>query len=146
MTSTLEQAREASRVELQELKNLTEHAYARLEKLVRLNMSTGSALLEESIGHVRALMAAKDVNEFWSLQIGQLQALTSKSASYGKHLYSLASHTGAEFAQGIKVELAESQKVFSAVMDKVIDNAPLGAEPSVTALKKDITRLQKLIE
>jgi phasin family protein len=146
MTNTLEQAREVNRVELQEMENLTEYAYAKVERLIRLNMSACGALLEESIGHVRALMAAKDVTEVWNLQMGQWQALTSKSAFYGKHLYNLASHTGSEFAQGIKGELAESQKVFSDVMDKVIDSAPLGAEPSITLLKKDLAGLQKLIE
>jgi phasin family protein len=146
MANTVEKAFVASRVEVQALEDLTGQAYARLEKLLRLNMSASRAILEESIGHVRALMAAKDANELLNLQVGQFQALTVKYAVYGKHLFSLVSRTGAEFAQGFKVELRESQKVFSEVMDNVIDNAPLGAESSVAAFRKDITGLQNSIE
>jgi len=109
-------------------------------------MSASRAILDESIGYVRALMAAKDASELLNLQVGQFQALTVKYAVYGKHLFGLVSRTGAEFAQGVKVELTESQKVFSEVMDNVIDNAPLGAESSVAAFKKDITGLQNSIE
>lgn len=146
MANTIEHALVASRVEVQELEGLTGQAYAGLEKLLRLNMSAYRAVLDESIGHVRALMAAKDVNELLSLQVGQFQALAVKSAVYGKHLFSLVSGTGVEFAQGLKVELTESRKVFSEVMDNVIENAPLGAESSIAAFKKDITGLRNVIE
>lgn len=146
MANIVEHALVASRVEVQELEDLTGQAHAGLEKLLRLNMSVCREILDESVGHVRALMAAKDVNELLNLQVGQLQALTVKSAVYGKHLFSLVSRTGVEFAQGLKVELTESRKVFSEVMDNVIENAPLGAESSIAALKKDITGLRNVIE
>lgn len=146
MANTFEHALAAGRVEVQEVVDLTGHAYAGLEKLIRLNVSAYRGILDESMGYVRALMAAKDVNELLNLHLGQLQAVTVKSAVHGKHLYSLLSRTGVELTQGLKVELTESRKVFSELMDNIIENAPLGAESSVAALKKDITGLRNVIE
>ena len=146
MANTVEHALVASRVEVHELEGSAGQAYAALETLLRLNMSTYRAILDESIGHVRALVAAKDVNELLHLQVGLFQALIVKSAVYGKHLFGLVSRTGVQFAQGVKIELTESRKVFSEVMDNIIENAPLGSESSIAAFKKDMTGLRNVIE
>ena len=53
---------------------------------------------------------AWDAQELLALQAGLIQPLAEKTAAYSRHLYDIASGTGAEFGKAFEGDTAEAQK------------------------------------
>jgi len=77
---------------------------------------------------------------------GLLQPLAEKSAAYSRHVYEIASGTGAELGKAIEAQAAEAQKKFLSVVDNAAKNAPAGSETAVAVFKSAVAASTNAIE
>ncbi len=117
---------------------LSQKTFAGFEKLVELNMAAAKAIVAESVSNLQALAGAKDAQAVLALQSGMIQPLAEKSASYSRHLYDIASDTGAEFTKALESTTAESQKNVTAFIESSLKNAPAGSEAAVAVFRSAV--------
>lgn len=146
MTYTAEQLIAAQKSNVETLAGLTSHVFFGLEKLFELNVATAKATVSESFDHTQAVLSVRDVQELLALQTGLLQPVMEKSAAYNRHVYDIASDTGAEFTKVIEAKLVEAQKAFSAAVDGALKNAPVGSDTAVALFKSAFSASQGAIE
>lgn len=143
---TAEQVMAAQKANLETLFGLTQKAFEGVEKLVELNIQASKAALTESSSHSQAVMSVKDAQELLALQAGLMQPLAEKTAAYSRHLYDIASGTGAEFAKAAEAQASDAQAKLLAVVDNAAKNAPAGSETAVAALKSAVTAASTAME
>lgn len=117
------------------LTSLSTKMFEGVEKIIDLNLNVAKASLEESSAAARQLLAAKDVQEFFSLSAAQAQPNAEKAIAYGRHLASIASSTQAEFTKAAESQIAETNRKVVALIDEVTKNAPAGSETAVAFVK-----------
>ena len=135
MPYTTEQLLATQQANAEVLQGLSLQVFSGLEKLVELNLTASKAALTESVSYLQALTNAKDPQQLLALQTGLFQPLAEQAASYGRHVNSIASETGAEFS-----------RAFSALLENAVANAPAGTESAVAAFKSVVSAGQKAIE
>ncbi len=117
---------------------LTGKAFEGVEKLVELNVTASKAALAEVAGTTQAFLGVKDAQELLALQAAMFQPMAEKTAAYSRHLYDIASGTGAEFGRSFEQQAAEAQRKFLSVVDNAAKNAPAGSETAVAVLKSAV--------
>jgi phasin family protein len=135
---TVEQVLAAQKANIETLFGLTNKAFAGVEKLVELNITASKAALAEAADTAKATLSVKDAQELLALQAGLFQPLAEKTASYSRHLYDIASSTGAEFGAAVEAQTAEGQKKFMSFVDTATKNAPAGSETAVAVMKSAV--------
>ena len=98
---TAEQIVAAQKANIETLFGLTQKAFEGVEKLVELNVQATKAALAETANSTQALMSVKDAQELLTLQASLMQPLAEKTVAYSRHLYDIASGTGAEFGKAL---------------------------------------------
>jgi phasin family protein len=135
---TAEQVLASQKATIDTLFGLTNKAFEGVEKLVELNVTASKAALAEAAGTTQALLSVKDAQELLALQAAMFQPLAEKTAAYSRHLYDIASGTGAEFGKTFEEQAADAQRKFLAVVDNAAKNAPAGSETAVAVLKSAV--------
>jgi phasin family protein len=135
---TAEQVLASQKATIETLFGLTGKAFEGVEKLVELNLTATKAALSEAAGSTHALLSVKDAQELLALQAAMFQPLAEKTAAYSRHLYDIASGTGAEFSRTFESQAAGAQKKFLAVVDNAAKNAPAGSETAVAVFKSAV--------
>jgi phasin family protein len=135
---TAEQVLASQKATLDTLFGLTGKAFEGMEKFVELNVTASKAALAEAAGTTHALLSVKDPQEMLALQAAMFQPLAEKTVAYSRHIYDIASGTGAEFGRTFEEQAAEAQRKFLAVVDGAAKNAPAGSETAVAVLKSAI--------
>jgi phasin family protein len=125
---------------------LTAKAFEGVEKLVQLNLTASKAALAEAAETVQTALTVKDAQELLALQAALFQPMAEKTAAYSRHLYDIASSTGAEFGKAFESQAAEAQKKFLAVVDNAAKNAPAGSETAVAVFKSAIAAGNNALE
>jgi len=120
------------------LTTLSNKMFEGVEKVVDLNLNVAKASLEESNAAARQLLAAKDLQEVFSLTASQVQPTAEKAIAYGRHLANIASSTSAEFTKVAEEQIAESNRKVVSLIDEVSKNAPAGSENVVAFVKSAI--------
>ena len=143
---TTEQIMAANKANLDTLFNLTNKAFAGVEKMVELNVTAAKAALAESAQHAKASLSVKDAQEFMAVQAGLIQPLAEKTAAYSRHLYDIASGASAEFAKNLEAQTADAQKKFMGLVDSAAKNAPAGSEAAVSMMKNAVTAANSAFE
>ena len=143
---TAEQLIAAQKANVETLFGLTTRAFEGVEKLVELNVTASRAALAEAAGTTQAMLSVKDAQELLALQAGLFQPLAEKTAAYSRHLYDIASGTGAEFGKTFEAQLADTQKKFLAVVDNASKNAPAGSETAVAVFKSAVAAGNNALE
>ena len=146
MTLTQEQLLVSHKANLETLFGLTNKAFEGVEKLVELNVAASRAALNEASTHAQAVLSAKDVQQLLALQASQFQPLAEKAVAYSRHLYDIASGTGAEFGKAFESQAAEMQRNFSNFVDTAVKNAPAGTENSVAVFKSAVSAANNAFE
>jgi phasin family protein len=136
----------AHKANLETLFGLTGKAFEGVEKLVELNLQVAKAALGEAADTARAALAAKDAQELLALQAGLFQPLAEKTAAYSRHLYDIASGTGAEFGKAFESQAADAQKSFTNLVDSAAKNAPAGSETAVAVMKSAVSAANNAFE
>ena len=143
---TAEQMLAAHKANVETLFGLTAKAFEGVEKLVELNVTASKAALTEAAGTAQAVLSVKDAQELLALQAGLFQPLAEKTAAYSRHLYDIASGTGAEFGKAFEAQATDAQKKFLAVVDNAAKNAPAGSETAVAVFKSAISAGNNALE
>ena len=143
---TAEQMMAAHKSNVEVLFGLTNKAFEGVEKLVELNLQVARAAIGEAAENAKAVMSAKDAQEFMALQAGLLQPAAEKAAAYSRHLYDIAASTGAEVSKVAEVTAAEAQTKFMSVVDAAVKNAPVGSENAVALVKSAVAAANNAFE
>lgn len=143
---TAEQVLAAHKANVETLFGLTSKAFEGMEKLVELNLQVAKAGMGEVAETAKATLSVKDAQELLALQAGLLQPAAEKAAAYSRHLYEIASGTGAEVGKIAEGKLVEAQKTFMAVVDSAAKNAPAGSENAVALVKSAVAAANNALE
>ena len=143
---TAEQIVAAQKSNLETLFGLTQKAFEGVEKLVELNIQATKAAMAEAANNTQAMMSVKDAQELLTLQASLMQPLAEKTVAYSRHLYDIASGTGAEFGKAAEAQAADAQKKFMAVVDNAAKNAPAGSETAVAVMKSAVSAATNAFE
>jgi phasin family protein len=143
---TAEQVFAAHKANVETLFGLTNKAFEGVEKLVELNMQVAKTALSEAADTTTAALSVKDAQELLALQAALLQPSAEKAASYSRHLYDIASSTGAEVAKAAEAQFAEVQQKFSTLVDSAAKNAPAGTENAVALVKSAVAAANNAFE
>ncbi len=135
---TVEHILAAQKANYETLFGLTNKAFAGVEKLVELNLTASKAALSEAQESTQAALSVKDAQELMALQSSFLQPLAEKSMAYTRHLYDIASSTGAEFTSAYEAQTAAAQKQFAGLVETMAKNAPAGSESGVAMMKSAV--------
>ncbi|WP_295850045.1 phasin family protein [uncultured Xylophilus sp.] len=146
MSVTAEQILAAHKANMETLFGLTSKAFEGMEKLVELNLTASRAALSDAAEHTQAVLSVKDAQELVALHAGMLQPLAEKTAAYSRHLYDIASGTGAEFGKAMEGKTVEAQKAFAGMVDNAARNAPAGSETAVAVMKSAVAAANNAFE
>ena len=146
MSLTPAQILDSHKANVETLFGLTHKAFEGVEKLIELNVTASRAALNDAASHAQAVLSAKDVQELLALQANMFQPLAEKTAAYSRHLYDIASSTGAEFNKAAEAKAAETQKTFANLVDNAAKNAPAGSETAVALFKSSVAAANNAIE
>ena len=109
--------------------------FAAFEKLANLQAAAVKSVFEESIANTRALVGAKDVQEFAALQQAFAQPALEKAIAFSKNVYEVATETNGELSKLAESRIADWNQNFVSVLDKASKNAPAGSDVAVAAVK-----------
>lgn len=143
---TAEQILAAQKANIETIFGLTQKAFEGVEKLVELNVQATKAAMSEGANNAQAMLSAKDAQELLSLQASLMQPLAEKTLAYSRHLYDIASGTGAEFTKAAEEQTSDAQKQFMAAVDTAAKNAPAGSENAVTMMKSAVSAANNAME
>ena len=135
MYVTPEQIQAAQKANVEALLAVANAQFAAFEKLATINADAVKAAFEDSISNTRALLGAKDVQEFVSLQNTFAQPAIEKAIGYSRSLYQVATEANAEFSKVAERRVAEWNENFVTLLDKVSKNSPAGSDVAVAAVK-----------
>ena len=127
MSLTAEQILASHKANIETLFGLTTKAFEGVEKLVELNVTASRAALSEAANHTQAVLGVKDAQELLALQAGLFQPLAEKTAAYSRHLYDIASGTGAEFGKAFEAQATDAQKAFTNLVDSAAKKSAVSA-------------------
>lgn len=146
MTLTPEQILAANKANLETLVGLTTKAFSGVEELIELNLAAAKSAMSDSQEHIHASMSVKDVQELLALQSSLFQPLAEKAVAYNRHLYEIATGTGAHFQGTVEGKVADAQKALHALVDNAAKNAPAGSEAAVAAFKTAVAAGSNALE
>jgi phasin family protein len=135
MYVTPEQIQAANKANVEAFLAAANAQFAALEKLASIQAGAIKSAFEDSIANTRALLGAKDVQEFVSLQNSFTQPAMEKAIAYSKSVYEVATGANAELSKVTERRIAEWNENFATLLDKVSKNAPAGSDVAVAAVK-----------
>src|SRR3954470_23713198 len=135
MYVTPEQIQAAQKATVEALLAVANAQFAAFEKLANINAGAVKSVFEDSMANTRALLGAKDVQEFVTLQNSFAQPAIEKAIGYSKSLYEVATEANAELTRVGERRVAEWNENFVSLLDKVSKNAPAGSDVAVAAVK-----------
>jgi len=135
MYVTPEQIQAANKANVEAFLSVANAQFAAMEKLANLNAQAVRTAFEDSLSNTRALLGAKDVQEFVSLQNALAQPAVEKAIAYSKSLYEVATGANAELTKVAERRVAEWNENFVSLLDKASKNAPAGSDVAVAAVK-----------
>ncbi|TAK80073.1 MAG: phasin family protein [Betaproteobacteria bacterium] len=135
MYVTPEQIQAANKANVEAFLAAANAQFAAFEKLASIQAGAIKTVFEESIANTRALLGAKDMQEFVSLQNSFAQPAMEKALAYSKSVYEVATGANAELSKVAERRVAEWNENFVSLLDKVSKNAPAGSDVAVAAVK-----------
>lgn len=118
MYSVPEQLASANKARVETLATFANAAFSGTERLAALNVSAARSLLEDSVLSIRALLAAKDVQDLVSLQNMLAQPATGQAADYSSSVLEIAIQTQAVLSRVVEAQVSEVNKAFTLAVDK----------------------------
>jgi phasin family protein len=138
MYVTPEQIQAANKANVEAILSLAATQFAAFEKFANLNANAVKTAFEDTLSNTRALLGAKDVQEFVNLQSSLAQPTIEKAIAYSKSAYEVATETNAEMSKMTEKRIAEWNENFVSMLDKATKNAPAGSDVAVAAVKSMI--------
>jgi len=138
MYVTPEQIQAASKNSVETLLSVAATQFAVIEKLANLQATAFKAAFEDSMANTRALMGAKDVQEFVTLQSTFAQPAMEKAVAFSKSVYEVTTQANADLSKVAEARAGEWNENLVTMLDKAAKNAPAGSDVAVTAVKQMI--------
>ena len=135
MYFTPEQIAASNKAGVEAILGLANSQLAAFERLSALNVNATKAAYEEGTGHAKALLGAKDAQEYLNLNAASAQPAIEKAIAYSRSVYEIASQTQGELAKFLEARAAEFSNNLVGLLDKVSKNAPAGSDAAVAAVK-----------
>jgi phasin family protein len=135
MYATPEQIAATNKAGLEAILGLANSQFAAFERLSALNFNTAKAIFEEGVDQAKALLNAKDVQEYVNLSAATTQPTLEKAIAYSRGMYEIATQTQGELAKFVEAQAAEFNKNLAGLLDKVSRNAPAGSDVAVAAVR-----------
>ena len=135
MYVTPEQIAATNKAGVEALLGLANSQYAAFERWSTLNLNATKAAFEDSMNHAKALLGAKDAQEFINLNAAAAQPALEKAIAYSRSVYEVAAQSQAELTKAVESQAAELNKNVVGFLDKVSKNAPAGSDVAVAAVK-----------
>jgi phasin family protein len=146
MTINTEQLAAANKANLNTLVELTQKAFASIEKLVELNMQAARDSLEQSAEQAKAVLTVKGPQELAALQQDFLKPAQEKAMAYGRQVYDIATSTQAEVTKMAEAQIAAAKTQFSTLVEEATKNAPQGSEAAMAMVKSAMTNASTAFE
>ena len=135
MYVTPEQVTANSKASVEAMLALANSNFAAVEKLAALNFNATKNAFEDSMSHAKALLNAKDVQEFVNLNVAAAQPSLEKLIAYSRSVYELSTQQQAEFTRLFESQAGEFNRSFVGMLDKYAKNAPAGSDVAIAAVK-----------
>ena len=132
---TPEQIAATNRAGVEALLGFANSQFAAFERLSALSFNATKSAFEESVGHAKALLNAKDIQEFVNLNAAAAQPTLEKAIAYSRSVYEVASQSQGEIAKMVEAQAADFNKTLAGLLDKFSKNAPAGSDVAVAAVK-----------
>jgi phasin family protein len=143
---TAEQLLAAHRSNMNAVFGLTGKVFETWEKLAELNIQTAKTTLNEVAETTQAALSVKDAQELMALHASLLQPTAEKAVAYSRHVYDIATSTGAEFSKMAEAQVADAQDKFGSAVENVTKNAPAGTENAVALVKSAVAAANNAYE
>ena len=114
-------------------------SFGGFERLAQLNVQAAKASVEESVQKGLLFLETKDVKAFADSVSDSAQPSGDKFSAYAKHVYEIASETGAEITKVVEKHFSEGNRQLTASIEAMAKNAPVGSEGVVTLVKSAVT-------
>ncbi len=116
------------------LKRLTLHCFSSFEKWTELNMAASKALMAGSFHHAIHLQDIREPQQLLDLQLGLMVPVSEKIASYGLHVFNLATDVTTELNKAREAQMNEAHKTLSTVMSSITSQLPAGSGGQLLAI------------
>jgi phasin family protein len=111
---------------------------ASAERIAALNLNTARSMLEDGVANAKAMLGAKDPQEFFAVQASLAQPSLEKAVAYSRSVYEISAQSKEEFAKLLEAQFADFQKQSLSLLEKATKNAPAGSDIAVSAVKSAI--------
>jgi phasin family protein len=135
MYITPEQIAASNKAGVEAIMGLANSQFAAFERWSALSLNATKAAFEDGVNHAKALLGAKDVQEFINLNTAAAQPALEKAIAYSRSVYELAAQSQAQLTKAIEAQAAELNQNVATLLDKMSQNAPAGSDVAVTAVK-----------
>ena len=108
------------------------------ERILELQLKIAKNAFADTVENAKAIAAVKDVKELAALKDTLAQPSIEKATAYAKSIYDVTTATQAEFGKLVEEQIADFNKQFVTVLDRMVKNAPAGSEVGIAALKSGI--------
>jgi len=135
MNFTPEQIASTNKAGIETILGLAHTQFSAFERLSALYFNATKAAFEEGVGHAKALLNAKDPQEYLNLNAAATQPTMEKAIAYSRSVYEIAAQTNGELAKFLEAQAVEFNKNLVGLLDKVSKNAPAGSDVAVAAVK-----------
>src|SRR5438045_7884836 len=126
MYVTPEQIQAANKANVESFLAVANAQFAAFEKLANIQATAVKTAFEDSMANTRALLGAKDVQEFVSLQNSFAQPALEKAIAYSKSVYEGATEANAELSKVAARRRAGANENRVIPLGTVIQNAAAG--------------------
>lgn len=104
------------------------------EAVVELNLQAAKAAFAEYEDQLKGAFSDNNPAEFFTRQLGVSQQAAGKAASYGRHLFDIATTTQVEVAKVAQAQYEEADKRVKEALGEFTKHAPAGSAAVVAAL------------
>ena len=135
MYVTPDQVVATNKAGVEALLGLAHAQFAAFERLSALTFNATKSAFEDSISHAKALLNAKDVQEFVNLNVAAAQPSLETFISYSRSVYELSTQQQGEMTRLLEAQAGEFNRNLVGLLDKYAKNAPAGSDVAVAAVK-----------
>src|SRR3989449_9204778 len=110
MNFTPEQIANTNKAGIEAILGFAHTQFAAFERLSALYFNATKAAFEEGVGHAKALLNAKDPQEYLNLNAAATQPTMEKAIAYSRSVYEVAAQTNGELAKFLEAQAVEFNK------------------------------------
>jgi phasin family protein len=139
MKNLNEQFADVAKTNVDSAVELSDAAINGVEKLVALQMQVTKNVMSQGAESMKALVAAKDVQEMMKVQASFAMPSLESAVSYANAVYGITSETVNVFAKMAEAQISAGNEKIATAVEEFSKSAPAGSESSVALVKSALT-------